>query len=130
MLRQGAFRNIRTIQRNLRIKPSVPELICTSFHTAVAVHQGNEPHGPSMDDLPKAPIVNPADKYKQDGERLHEYGTYLLTSLPKFIQKFRHHLTATMADDKCMERRTYVDGCAICASGGHGISSRSYKCSI
>jgi len=42
-----------------------------------------------MDQLPKAPIINPADKYKDDGQQLHEYGTYLLTCLPKFIQKFR-----------------------------------------
>jgi hypothetical protein len=45
-----------------------------------------------MDDLPKVPIVNPADKYKEDVEKLHEYGTYLLTCLPKFIQKFRYLL--------------------------------------
>jgi hypothetical protein len=62
-----------------------------SFHTAIAPRQGNEPHGPAMDELPKVPIVNPADKYKDDVERLHEYGTYLLTCLPKFIQKFRYH---------------------------------------
>jgi hypothetical protein len=43
-----------------------------------------------MDNLPKVPIVNPADKYKEDVERLHEYGTYLITCLPKFIQKFRY----------------------------------------
>jgi len=61
---------------------------CTTFHTSIASHQGNEPHGPPMDELPKAPIINPADKYKEDGEKLHEYGTYLLTCLPKFIQKF------------------------------------------
>jgi hypothetical protein len=45
-----------------------------------------------MDNLPKVAIVNPADKYKEDVERLHEYGTYLITCLPKFIQKFRYPL--------------------------------------
>jgi len=60
------------------------------FRTSIARHQENEPHGPPMDELPKAPIINPADKYKEDSERLHEYGTYLITCLPKFIQKFRY----------------------------------------
>jgi len=43
-----------------------------------------------MNDLPKVAIVNPADKYKEDGAKLHEYGTYLMACLPKFIQKFRY----------------------------------------
>ncbi|CDR40878.1 CYFA0S05e05446g1_1 [Cyberlindnera fabianii] len=34
------------------------------------------------------PIVNPADKYKEVGEELHKFGQYLITALPKFIQKF------------------------------------------
>ncbi|KAK9462971.1 uncharacterized protein V1516DRAFT_615634, partial [Lipomyces oligophaga] len=36
----------------------------------------------------KAPIVNPADKYAETIEDLHEYGRYLITAMPKFIQKF------------------------------------------
>jgi NADH dehydrogenase (ubiquinone) Fe-S protein 3 len=50
-----------------------------------------------MNDLPKVAIVNPADKYKQDGEKLHEYGTYLMACLPKFIQKFRYPPTPPAA---------------------------------
>jgi NADH dehydrogenase (ubiquinone) Fe-S protein 3 len=34
-----------------------------------------------------APIVNPADKYKEKGEALHKYGQYLMSCLPKYIQQ-------------------------------------------
>jgi hypothetical protein len=91
MFRSGTVtRCIRPIQRNLRGRWIVPGLQGASFHTSIALHQGHEPHGPPMDDLPKVPIINPADKYKDDVQRLHEYGTYILTCLPKFIQKFRY----------------------------------------
>jgi len=36
----------------------------------------------------KAPIVNPADQYKEKGEALHKYGQYLMSCLPKYIQQF------------------------------------------
>ncbi|PUU75375.1 hypothetical protein B9Z19DRAFT_994989 [Tuber borchii] len=36
----------------------------------------------------KAPIVNPADKYKSTSESLHAYGRYLISALPKYIQQF------------------------------------------
>lgn len=35
-----------------------------------------------------AAIVNPADQYIEHVEELHKYGKYLITALPKFIQKF------------------------------------------
>lgn len=90
MFRRGiVLRCMRPIQRHFPRKQSLPVLQCMSFHTAIALRQGNEPHGPAIDELPRVPIINPADKYKQDGEKLHEYGTYILTCLPKFIQKFR-----------------------------------------
>lgn len=36
----------------------------------------------------KADIVNPADKYLEHVEDLHKYGRYIITALPKFVQKF------------------------------------------
>lgn len=36
----------------------------------------------------KAPIENPADKYLEHVEDLHKYGRYIITALPKFVQKF------------------------------------------
>lgn len=36
----------------------------------------------------RADIVNPADKYKEHVEDLHKYGRYLVTCLPKYIQRF------------------------------------------
>ena len=36
----------------------------------------------------KAAIVNPADKYLEHVEDLHKYGKYIITAMPKFVQKF------------------------------------------
>ncbi|MCJ1477772.1 NADH-ubiquinone oxidoreductase 30.4 kDa subunit, mitochondrial [Lambiella insularis] len=36
----------------------------------------------------KAPVVNPADKYEEKATSLHNYGQYLLSCLPKYIQQF------------------------------------------
>jgi hypothetical protein len=96
------LRGMQPIHRNLRNRQSVIQALqCMSFRTAIAPRQGNEPHGYPMDDLPKAPIVNPADKYKEDSERLHEYGMYILTCLPKFIQKFRYETTEIVLTVVC-----------------------------
>ncbi|KAK4580075.1 putative NADH-ubiquinone oxidoreductase 30.4 kDa subunit, mitochondrial [Recurvomyces mirabilis] len=35
-----------------------------------------------------APIVNPADKFQEMGQSLHQYGQYLTSCLPKYIQQF------------------------------------------
>ncbi|KAK9466554.1 hypothetical protein V1512DRAFT_247766 [Lipomyces arxii] len=34
------------------------------------------------------PIVNPNDKYAETIESLHDYGRYVMTAMPKFVQKF------------------------------------------
>ncbi|USW48146.1 Putative NADH:ubiquinone oxidoreductase, 30kDa subunit, NADH dehydrogenase, subunit C [Septoria linicola] len=39
-------------------------------------------------DKPSAPIVNPADKYQAKADSLHQYGQYLISCLPKYIQQF------------------------------------------
>ena len=36
----------------------------------------------------KAPIVNPADHFKEKGEALHKYGQYIMSCLPKFVQQY------------------------------------------
>ena len=36
----------------------------------------------------KAPIVNPADKYAAKADDMHRYGSWLMGSLPKYIQQF------------------------------------------
>ncbi|KAK4506595.1 hypothetical protein PRZ48_000327 [Zasmidium cellare] len=35
-----------------------------------------------------APIVNPADKYQDKAESLHQYGQYIMSCLPKYVQQF------------------------------------------
>ncbi|KAI5370589.1 putative NADH:ubiquinone oxidoreductase, 30kDa subunit, NADH dehydrogenase, subunit C [Septoria linicola] len=39
-------------------------------------------------DKRSAPIVNPADKYQAKADSLHQYGQYLISCLPKYIQQF------------------------------------------
>lgn len=34
------------------------------------------------------PLVNPADKYVEQVEELHKFGTYIMACLPKYIQQF------------------------------------------
>ena len=33
------------------------------------------------------PVVNPADKFQEKADSLHQYGQYLLSALPKYIQQ-------------------------------------------
>ena len=35
-----------------------------------------------------APVVNPTDKYQEKAASLHQYGQYLISCLPKYIQQF------------------------------------------
>lgn len=37
---------------------------------------------------PYVPLVNPADRYKEQSEELHKFGKYIMACLPKFIQQF------------------------------------------
>ena len=90
MLRTRTFpRCLRPPQQSVWHRQRLAAIKHREVHLSTCRRQENEPHGPPIDELPKVPIVNPADKYKEDGERLHEYGTYLLTTLPKYIQRFR-----------------------------------------
>lgn len=36
----------------------------------------------------QVPLVNPADKYKEQVEELHKFGKYIMGCLPKYIQQF------------------------------------------
>jgi NADH dehydrogenase (ubiquinone) Fe-S protein 3 len=36
------------------------------------------------------PIVNPADKYADKATELHQYGQYLLSCLPRYVQQYVH----------------------------------------
>ncbi|BFZ56216.1 Putative NADH-ubiquinone oxidoreductase 30.4 kDa subunit, mitochondrial [Savitreella phatthalungensis] len=38
--------------------------------------------------LLKVPVVNPADKYKEVSDDIHAYGQYVISALPKFVQRF------------------------------------------
>ncbi|CAK9437960.1 uncharacterized protein LODBEIA_P23380 [Lodderomyces beijingensis] len=35
-----------------------------------------------------APLINPTEKYKEQIEELHKFGTYIMACMPKFIQQF------------------------------------------
>lgn len=36
----------------------------------------------------RAPVLNPADKYKHKADGLHTYGQYIMSCLPKYVQQF------------------------------------------
>nr|POF04509.1 nadh-ubiquinone oxidoreductase 30.4 kda subunit, mitochondrial [Quercus suber] len=38
-----------------------------------------------------APVVNPADIAQEKAQSLHQYGQYLLSCLPKYIQQYVHN---------------------------------------
>lgn len=38
--------------------------------------------------IPHVPLVNPADKYKEQNEELHKFGRYIMSCMPKYIQQF------------------------------------------
>lgn len=52
-------------------------------HTPNLRHAQRPPQGQL-----RAPIVNPADKYKDKAESLHRYGQYVMSCLPKYVQQF------------------------------------------
>ncbi|ODV73036.1 complex I 30 kDa subunit family protein [Cyberlindnera jadinii NRRL Y-1542] len=87
MLRLGLKQSVRAA--------SVRYNAARSFASTAARLIGREGELPNPRDLPRKeygelhePIVNPADKYKETSESLHKFGQYLITTLPKFIQKF------------------------------------------
>lgn len=36
----------------------------------------------------RAPVINPSDKQQDKAESLHQYGQYIMSCLPKFVQQF------------------------------------------
>lgn len=64
------------------------------FSTSRIVKNENE-ELPNLNNLPRrqpkdifVPLVNPAEKYKEQSEELHKFGRYIMSCLPKYIQQF------------------------------------------
>ncbi|KAI9783634.1 MAG: NADH-ubiquinone oxidoreductase 30.4 kDa subunit, mitochondrial [Peltula sp. TS41687] len=57
--------------------------VASEAHLPNLRHAERPPTGPL-----KAPIVNPADRFEEKSISLHNYGQYLLSCLPKYIQQF------------------------------------------
>lgn len=60
----------------------------TLSRTALPVRAFSTARLARNEELMKVPVVNPADKYKEVSEDIHNYGQYLVSALPKFIQQF------------------------------------------
>lgn len=65
-----------------------------TFSTSQIRAEEEEPL-PDLNSLPRksnapihVPLVNPADKYKEVLEELHQFGTYVMSCMPKYIQQF------------------------------------------
>ncbi|KAG9522963.1 NADH-ubiquinone oxidoreductase-like protein, partial [Aureobasidium melanogenum] len=90
-LRQSATRSLRLASRN--VAPS------TRAFTVSALRQ--KELAADVSDLPNmrhaqrsaqgrlhVPVVNPADKFQEKADSLHQYGQYLMACMPKYIQQF------------------------------------------
>jgi NADH dehydrogenase (ubiquinone) Fe-S protein 3 len=73
----------------VRSRTAVVAPVARSLRTSTALRAGN----PSVPEASQAPFsepvgINPADKLAPLNSPLHEYGQYLTTCLPKFVQQF------------------------------------------
>ena len=73
----------------VRSRTAVAIPAARSLRTSTALRAGN----PSIPEASKAPFsepvgINPADKLAPLNSPLHEYGQYLTTCLPKYVQQF------------------------------------------
>jgi NADH dehydrogenase (ubiquinone) Fe-S protein 3 len=73
----------------VRSRTAVAVPAARSLRTSTALRAGN----PSIPEASKAPFsepvgINPADKLAPLNSPLHEYGQYLTTCLPKYVQQF------------------------------------------
>ena len=78
-----AFRISTRALRSLNAGVRIPVVQQRSFATSKSVRNDN-------DDYMKIPVVNPADKYNEVSVDIHNYGQYLISALPKFIQQFSY----------------------------------------
>ncbi|RLV90060.1 putative NADH-ubiquinone oxidoreductase 30.4 kDa subunit mitochondrial [Spathaspora sp. JA1] len=74
-----------------------PRLIAASRQFSItSIRHNTVDDLPNLNYLPRkkptgdnvVPLVNPTDKYKDQIEELHKFGTYIITCLPKFVQQF------------------------------------------
>ncbi len=95
MLRTVRFNSIRALQTATR--PSIAPIASSVTRTLTRSFGTNDEEHELIDvrQLPRkepndvhVPLVNPADKYVEFSEDLHKYGRYVMSCLPKFVQKF------------------------------------------
>ncbi|KAG7890724.1 hypothetical protein KL925_002288 [Ogataea polymorpha] len=78
------------------IRPSVRAFSCSRASLLVKVAKTKSIEDmPNPRDLPRPeskelfrPVYDPKEKYREQGEQLHEFGRYIMACMPKFIQQY------------------------------------------
>ncbi|BAE57062.1 NDUFS3/30 kDa subunit of NADH-ubiquinone oxidoreductase [Aspergillus flavus] len=86
LMRLGTGRSLASAARSSRMcRPfSTTPLLKESIPEPPNMRQAQRPPEGAL----RAPIVNPADKYQDKADALHQYGQYVMSCLPKYVQQF------------------------------------------
>ncbi|EFQ98379.1 NADH dehydrogenase iron-sulfur protein 3 [Nannizzia gypsea CBS 118893] len=92
VIRLGGRRPLASVQagrtsNSLRLFSVSAQFQDAKFVSKEGVPNPREEPRPAVGQLNR-PIVNPTDKYKETSAKLHTYGQYLISCLPKYIQQF------------------------------------------
>ncbi|CAD0040805.1 unnamed protein product [Aureobasidium pullulans] len=82
-LRQTASRSLRIASRN--VAPSTRAFSVSALRAKELAADVSDL--PNMRGRLHVPIVNPADKFQEKADSLHQYGQYLMSCMPKYIQQ-------------------------------------------
>lgn len=89
-------RLLSNASKNVRfISTSSKRLTAASTNSASKLSEPTFHDLPNPRDLPRAdikelnvPLYNPKEKYKEQSEELHKFGTYIMGCMPKYVQQF------------------------------------------
>ncbi|KAE8374716.1 BUD22-domain-containing protein [Aspergillus bertholletiae] len=86
LMRLGTGRSLVSAARSSRMcRPfSTTPLMKESIPEPPNMRQAQRPPEGAL----RAPVVNPADKYQDKADALHQYGQYIMSCLPKYVQQF------------------------------------------
>ncbi|KAE8405216.1 BUD22-domain-containing protein [Aspergillus pseudonomiae] len=86
LMRLGTGRSLASAARSSRMcRPfSTTPLLKESIPEPPNMRQAQRPPEGAL----RAPVVNPADKYQDKADALHQYGQYIMSCLPKYVQQF------------------------------------------
>ncbi|CAK7896159.1 probable NADH-ubiquinone oxidoreductase 30.4 kDa subunit, mitochondrial [[Candida] anglica] len=88
-------RSFRTVAKNTPRAAALRSSYRFISSSPIAKYAAEEEELIDLKSLPRkqvseihVPLVNPADKYKEQVEELHKFGRYIMACMPKYIQQF------------------------------------------